>query len=67
MCEATIFLYTKGTEREIMREVLTLEVGEGNRLLLTDLFGERRELEAKVKNIDFLHHKVLLEEVKTSV
>jgi len=63
MCEAIVFLNTQGTEKEIMREVLTLEVGEENRLFLTDLFGDRKELRAKIKNIDFLHHKVLLEEV----
>ncbi len=62
MCEAIVFLTTRGTEREIMRDVLTLE-DQGNYLVLTSLLGTQRELQAKVKSIDFMQHKVILEEI----
>ena len=50
------------SEEEVMKDVLVLEV-RGNHLVLIDLFGNRKELQAKIKNIDFMHHKVVLEGV----
>jgi predicted RNA-binding protein len=62
MCEANVFLLSQGTEKEIMKEVLGLEV-QGDHLLLTDLLGEEKRVRARIKNIDFGDHKVVLEEV----
>ncbi len=62
MCEGTVFLVTDGVEEEVMRDVLVLEVAH-SRLLLVDLFGERKEIKAKVKNIDFSQHKVIIKEI----
>ena len=62
MCEAIVFLSTQGIEKEIMRDVLILETLD-NHLFLTNLFGDQKELQARIKNIDFSQHKVLLEEI----
>ena len=62
MCEAAVFLVTQGAEKEVMKEVSTVEVMD-DRLFLSDILGERMELKARIKNIDFLEHKVILEEV----
>ena len=63
MCEAVIFMVSKGDEKEVMREVVTLEV-DNDRLLLGDILGETVELKGKIKNIDFLKHQVVVEEIK---
>ena len=62
MCEGTVFLVSGGNEEEVMKDVLFLEARE-NRFVLIDLLGNRKELQAKIKNIDFMHHKVVLEEI----
>ncbi len=62
MCEAAVFLVTQGAEKEVMKEVSTLEVMD-DRLFLSDILGERMELKARIKNIDFLEHKVILEAI----
>ncbi len=62
MCEAAVFLVTQGAEKEVMKEVSTVEVMD-DRLFLSDILGGRMELKARIKNIDFLEHKVILEEV----
>jgi len=62
MCEAVVYL-NKGEEgEEIMRDVLLVEV-QGDRLLVTDLFGNEKELSAKIRNINFSQHRVIVEEV----
>jgi predicted RNA-binding protein len=62
MCEANVFLLSRGAEKEVMKEVLGLEV-QGDHLLLTNLLGEEKKVRARIKNIDFAEHKVMLEEV----
>jgi len=62
MCEANVFLASQGTEKEIMKDVLGLQV-QGDNLLLTNLLGEEKKVHARIKNIDFGDHKVILEEL----
>jgi len=61
MCESTVYLTSKGQEREIMRDVILLQP-EGDALLLASLLGERKLIRGKIKRIDFLKHTVHLEE-----
>lgn len=61
MCEANVFMVTQGTEKELMKDVLALEVKDDH-LLLTNLLGDQKEVHARIKNIDFSAHKVILEE-----
>ena len=62
MCEANVFLLANGVEQEVMKEVLTLQMGDG-RVVMADLLGNQKELQAKVKTINFINHKVILEEL----
>lgn len=62
MCESAAFVVTDGTETKIMDNVILVRP-EGERLLLADLFGERKELRARIVNVDFLKHRILLEEI----
>ena len=61
MCESTVYLTSKGQEREIMRDVILLQP-EGDVLLLASLLGERKLIRGKIKRIDFLKHAIHLEE-----
>ena len=62
MCEANVFMVSQGAEKEVMKEVLGLEV-QGEHLLLTNLLGDEKKVHARIKNIDFGDHKVILEEI----
>jgi predicted RNA-binding protein len=61
MCEGVVYLINGEAEREVMRDVLFVEV-QGERLLLTDLFGNEKELSARIRNINFSQHRVIVEE-----
>ena len=62
MCEANVFMISQGAEKEVMKDVLGLEV-QGDHLLLTSLLGDEKKVHARIKNIDFGDHKVVLEEI----
>ena len=59
MCLATVCIRENGEEGLVM-EGLTLMTIENERLIPSSLFDEQREIEAHVKEIDFLHHIITL-------
>jgi len=62
MCEAIAYLVSSGKEKEIMRDVVTVEV-QGKRLTFRDIMGNEKKLQAKIKKIDLMQHKVTVEEL----
>jgi predicted RNA-binding protein len=60
MCEATAYLVSSGKEKEIMKDVAIVEV-QGKRLTFRDILGNEKKLQAKIKKIDLIQHKVAVE------
>ncbi|RJQ31342.1 MAG: CooT family nickel-binding protein [Actinobacteria bacterium] len=60
MCEAHVFLVSDNKEDEIMENCVLIKP-DGNKLLLVDLFGAQKFVEAKIKEVQLLDHKVVLE------
>ena len=56
MCQATVYL----GDQEIAREVTRLEMAEDG-VRLAALFEEPRVVPGRIRHIDFLKHRVLLE------
>jgi predicted RNA-binding protein len=56
MCQATVYL----GKREVAQEISALEPAEGG-VRLESLFGGSRFVAGRIKSIDFLKHRVLLE------
>ncbi|MDI6689570.1 MAG: CooT family nickel-binding protein [Actinomycetota bacterium] len=63
MCESKVYMEKEGNLVEFMENVITIKP-ERDKLLLVDLFGEQKFVEADVKEIKFLDHKVILTERK---
>ena len=59
MCEAVVFMVKNGDKQQIMDNVVTIQP-DGERLLLTDLFGEQKLITATVETIDLLSHEIIL-------
>ncbi len=59
MCEAKVFFEKEGKLEEFMENVITIKP-ENDKLLLIDLFGEQKFVDARVKEIKLLEHKVIL-------
>jgi predicted RNA-binding protein len=56
MCQVTVYL----GGREIAQEISCLEPAEGG-VRLESLFGKPRFVAGRIRSIDFLKHRVLLE------
>jgi predicted RNA-binding protein len=59
MCLAKACIRENG-EEELVMEGVTLMKIENERLILNSIFSEQKEIEAHVKEIDFLHHSITL-------
>lgn len=59
MCELAVYLLEDGEEKMLMEDVASIKP-EGDRLVLTDLLGQQEIVEAKIKELKLLEHKVFL-------
>jgi len=63
MCLAKAYL-RKDSERELlMEEIAFMQIGD-KKLLLRTIFGEQKEVEADVKEIDFADSNIILEKLR---
>jgi len=61
MCEASAYLIKDGQEKLIMESVDTLRPEE-NGIYLQDIFGGQRTIKARIKQMNLVDHRILLEE-----
>ncbi|RLB29073.1 MAG: RNA-binding protein [Deltaproteobacteria bacterium] len=61
MCEANAYLIKDGEEELIMESVDTLRP-EKNGIYLQDIFGGQRTIKARIKEMNLVDHRILLEE-----
>ena len=60
MCDMTAFVVKDGTEEKILESVDLIEA-EGDELELSNIFGDRRTLRARLKCFDSSGGKLLFE------
>ena len=60
MCLAKAYL-GGSSENELLAEDITALKTDGGKLLITTLFGEQKEIEASITEIDFKASRILLE------
>ena len=62
MCQSNAYLESDGAEELILEDVGLIKP-EGNKVLLISIFGEEELVDAEIKLIDLLHHKIILRKV----
>jgi len=60
MCQSNVYLEHDGQQQLIIEDVGLMRP-EGDKILLISIFGEEKLIDAKIKMIDLLHHKIVLE------
>ena len=61
MCQSTAYILKDGKEEEVMADIATI-IPVGTKLRLVSLFGEEKEVEASIQEINLLGHKILLKQ-----
>ena len=60
MCEAAVYLLKDGQEELLLESVDQLETREGQ-IKMVNIFGEQKEVRAKIKRLSLVAHKIILE------
>ena len=60
MCESSAYLIKGEKDDELILEDVVLMKPEGDKIVLTSILGEQKEVSADIDHIDLLHHKILL-------
>jgi predicted RNA-binding protein len=61
MCEANAYLLKDGKEELILEAVDILEPEEEGKIRMANIFGEQKVLDAKLKTMSLIEHKIVLE------
>jgi predicted RNA-binding protein len=60
MCESKVFVATHEGEQIVLEDVTAIKP-EGDGYRLTDLFGKQVHVRGRIKEIDLLKHRIVLE------
>lgn len=63
MCLSKAYVDMDGKRQLLMEEIASVDI-QHDKLLLTSLFGEQKEVTASIKLIDFVTSSILLENPK---
>lgn len=60
MCEANVYMYQNGNEELLLERVDKVVPGE-REIYLENIFGQRKTLSARIKEMHLVDHRILLE------
>ena len=60
MCEANAYIKREGREVLVMEGVFVVRP-EGDKVLLENIFGEQKLVEAEIGQISLMEHKIILQ------
>jgi len=63
MCEANVYIIRQGREELLMEKVDRVIPGEDQNVFLENIFGERKVIKARIKEMELVHHRIILEEM----
>ncbi len=62
MCESNAYLVKEGKEEELILEDVSILRPEPDGVYLQSIFGEQKRIRARIKELNFVHHRIILEE-----
>lgn len=62
MCDSSAYLLSEGKEILLLEHIDFFETSE-NEIRLVNIFGEEKKINAKIKTLSLLEHKILFESI----
>jgi len=64
MCESNVYIARGGQEELLMESVDRIIPAEDGSIFLESIFGERKVVKARIREMELVHHRILLEEIQ---
>ncbi|NLJ99760.1 MAG: CooT family nickel-binding protein [Clostridia bacterium] len=61
MCEADVYLLSQGSEEVLFLDKVDKIIPQGDELYLENIFGKRKTVKARIKEMTLVEHRILLE------
>jgi predicted RNA-binding protein len=62
VCQSNAYLVKNGQEQLVMEDVSLIKP-QGDELLLVGILGETKQLKVRIRELQLMDHRILLEEV----
>jgi predicted RNA-binding protein len=59
LCESNVYLKGDDGDTLLMEDAVLLE-NDGGRIAVTDILGDRKEVEGDIEEITFLEHRIVI-------
>jgi predicted RNA-binding protein len=63
MCESTVYLIDKNGKESLFFELVDKIVPDKNTIYLEDILGQKKSVNAKIKELALVDHRIVLEEI----
>lgn len=63
MCEADVYMLRQGQEELLMEKVDRIVPGEDGNIFMENVFGERKVIRGRIREMELVHHRVVVEEI----
>ena len=60
MCEANVYLIDENGEEKLLLEAVDRIVPEDENLIMENIFGQRKTVKAKIKEMQLVEHRIVL-------
>lgn len=67
MCESNVYFNRGGQEELLMESVDRIIPAEDGSIFLENIFGERKVIKARIREMELVHHRIILEEIQNTV
>ena len=64
MCESNVYICRGGQEELLMEKVDRIIPGDDATIFLESIFGERKVVKGKIREMELVHHRIILDEIK---
>lgn len=64
MCEANVYINRGSGEELLMEKVDRIVPGEDQSIFMENIFGERKIVKARIREMELVHHRVILDEIR---
>ena len=63
MCQSSVFFVKGDGQEELIMEDVSVIKPQGNQILMIGMLGERKEVSARIKELQLMEHRIIIEEV----
>ncbi len=63
MCQSSVYFVKEDGREELIMEDVNIIKPEGDQILMVGLLGEKKQISARIKELQLVDHRIILEKI----